>query len=105
MKFRAAWLVQGAGRVLGDAGEVHSARINFDEEEQVVATQHNGVDGEEVARDNPGCLSTEERLPGLRCSVRRGVDAGGLEDRPHRRRSNRDAEPGEFSVDAAVTPR
>src|SRR5207244_668944 len=36
---------------------------------------------------------------------RRGVDAGGFEDRPHGRRGDGDAEPGEFSVDAAISPR
>ena len=65
----------GAGRVRGDAGEVHAAAVEFDEEQHVVAAQHDGVDGEEVARDDPGGLGTQERRPRLRRSARCGVDA------------------------------
>jgi hypothetical protein len=59
----------GAGRVRGDAGEMDAAPVELDEEQHVVATQHDGVDGEEVAGDDPGRLGTQEcrprfRLPG-----------------------------------------
>jgi hypothetical protein len=33
-----------------------------------------------------------------------GIDAGSLQDRPHRARRNRVTEPGEFAVDPPVTP-
>jgi hypothetical protein len=55
-----------AGRILGDPGEVHAAAVKFDEEQHVVATQHDGVDGEEVTRHNPGGLRAEELGPRLR---------------------------------------
>jgi hypothetical protein len=51
------------GWVPGDPGEVHVACVEFDEEQDVVATQPDGVDGEEVTRDDPGRLSTQERAP------------------------------------------
>ncbi|MDP9333744.1 MAG: hypothetical protein M3Q30_10605 [Actinomycetota bacterium] len=53
----------GAGRVGGDAGEVHAAAVEFDEEQHVVAAQHDGIDTEEVARHNPGRLSAKKRRP------------------------------------------
>src|SRR5439155_26155035 len=48
----------GAGRVGRDASEMHAAAVEFDEEQHVVATQHDGVDGKEVTRQDPGRLST-----------------------------------------------
>ena len=44
----------GAGRVRGETGEDHLARLDLDEEEDVVAAKAGGVDGEEVTCD--GCL-------------------------------------------------
>jgi hypothetical protein len=93
-----------AGRVLGHAGEVHPAGVDFDEEQHVVATQRDGVDGEEVTREDPGCLGAQELCPGLRRPARRRIDARLLEDRPHGRGGDGDAEPGEFAVDASGTP-
>src|SRR6266536_2934159 len=40
----------------GDAGDVHPLPLELDEEEDVETTQPNGVDGEEVAFDDPGRL-------------------------------------------------
>jgi hypothetical protein len=37
MKFRAAWVVQAPLGVGSDAGEVHAAAVEFDEEQHVVA--------------------------------------------------------------------
>ena len=41
---------------------------------------------------------------GATIAARCGVDARSLDDRPHRARRNRVAKPGEFAVDAPVTP-
>jgi hypothetical protein len=53
----------GASRVGRDAREVHAAAVELDEEQHVVPPQHDGVDGEEVAGNDPGRLSAEERRP------------------------------------------
>ena len=36
--------------------EMHTARVEFDEEQHVVPTQHDGVDTEEVTGDDPSRL-------------------------------------------------
>ena len=104
MKFRAAWVVQAPVGFLVMPARWTRRRVEFDEEQHVVAAQHDGVDGEEVARDDPGSLGTQERRPRLRCSAGCGIDPRCLEDRPDRRRRDGDAEAGEFAVDAAVAP-
>ena len=56
----------GAGRVGRDPGEVHAAAVEFDEEQHVVAAQHDGVDGEEVTarRSRPlGHAGMSSRTP------------------------------------------
>jgi hypothetical protein len=40
----------------GDARDVHAPALELDEEEYVQAAQPEGVDGEEVALDDAGCL-------------------------------------------------
>jgi hypothetical protein len=42
-----------AGWVRRHAGKVHAATVEFNEEQHVVATQHDGIDTEEVAGENP----------------------------------------------------
>ena len=74
----------------------------MDEEQHVVAAKQRGVDGEEVAGD---CgLGVQELGPGHLGSVRGGVDAVVGEDLPHGGLGDRVAEPGEFALDAAVSP-
>ena len=46
----------GAVGMGGDAGDVHAPALELDEEEDVQAAQAEGVDGEEVALDDAGCL-------------------------------------------------
>ena len=50
----------GAGRVRGDAGEVDAAGVELDEEQHVEPPQQDGVDGEEVTGEDPGCLGAQE---------------------------------------------
>ena len=58
----------GAGWVGGDTGVDHFAGVHVDEEQDVVAAQECGVDGEEVACDC--CLGVEELGPGHIGAVR-----------------------------------
>ena len=50
-------------RVFGDASEEDLASFEVDEEQDVEASQGDGVDGEEVARQRSGCLSSKELDP------------------------------------------
>jgi len=50
---------------------VDPAGVQFDEEQQIQPLQQDRVDGEEVARNDPGGLLAQERLP------RRGRSARG----------------------------
>jgi hypothetical protein len=45
-----------AVRVGGDAGQVHPAGVQFDEEQHIQPPQPDAVDGEEVAGNDPGGL-------------------------------------------------
>ena len=69
-----------SGRVGGDAGVEHLAGWDVDEEQDVVAAEQGGVDGEEVAGD--GGLRLEELWPRGVGSFRGWVDVVGFEDLP-----------------------
>jgi hypothetical protein len=49
----------------GDAGQVHPAVFQLDEEQHVQAGQADGLDGEEVTGDRAGGLGAQELRPGL----------------------------------------
>ncbi len=48
----------------GDPGEMNPPGVEFDEEQHVQPLEPDGIDGEEVAREDPGGLLTQERPPG-----------------------------------------
>ena len=54
----------GAGRVGGDAGQVHPAVLEFDDEQDVQPGQPDRLDGEEVAGQRPGGLGAQKLRPG-----------------------------------------
>ena len=76
----------------------------LDEEQDVQAAQEHGVDVEEVGREDRLRLSVQERPPGLPRPGGRRVDAGVLEDLPHRRRGQPVPKAGQLAVDAPVPP-
>ena len=82
--------------------EVHGSRGNVDAQQQVEPAQRDGFDGGEVAGD--GGLGPQELRPGDFGACGGGVDSGVVEDLPDRGRSEAVAEPGEFALDAAVSP-
>jgi hypothetical protein len=53
----------GAVGIGGHAGQVDAAGVQFDEEQHVQPFEPHGVDGEEVAGDDPGGLLTQKRPP------------------------------------------
>ena len=58
----------------GDAGDVHAPALELDEEEDIQAAQPDGVDGEEVALDDPGCLLAQKLAPAQLRAARDGLD-------------------------------
>jgi hypothetical protein len=54
----------GAGGIAGHAGQVNPSGAQLDEEQYLHPTQEDGVDGEEVARDDAGGLLAQELPPG-----------------------------------------
>ncbi|HEX5922191.1 MAG TPA: helix-turn-helix domain-containing protein [Baekduia sp.] len=72
-----------------NAGEVHPAGGELDEEQDVKPRASNGVDGEEVQGDQAHRLSADEVAPrDLRASTGR-TQPGGADERSHRRRRDR----------------
>ena len=92
----------GAGRVSGGTDVEDLARGYVDEEEDVVAAEQGGVDGEEVAGHRG--LGVKELRPGDVRAFRGRVDAAGFEDLPRGRGGDAVAEACEFAVDASVAP-
>jgi hypothetical protein len=76
----------------------------LDHHEHVEAAQEDGVDVGEVDREDRLGLRGQELAPGRSGPARSGIDSGGLQDLPYRRRGDRMAEPDELAVDAAVAP-
>ena len=74
----------GAGGMGGDPGEVYAAAAVLDHDQDVEAAQEDGVDVGEVDREDRLGLRGQELAPGRSGPARSGIDAGGLEDLPHR---------------------
>ena len=91
-----------AAGVVSDPCEVHGSGPDVDAQQQVERAQRDGFDGGEVACDS--ALGPQELRPSDfgACGCR--VDSGVVEDLPDRGRSEAVAEPGEFALDAAVSP-
>jgi hypothetical protein len=54
----------GAGRVGGDAEDVHGPGLDLHHEQDVQAPEDDGVDVQEVAGQDPGGLASQELPPG-----------------------------------------
>jgi len=93
------------GRVRGDARQIHLSSGELDEHEHVEATEQHGVDGEDVAGDDPAGLGPQELPPPFRRASRRRIDPGLLQNRPNGAGRNPNAEPGELALNTAVASR
>ena len=91
-------------RARRDARQIHLPGRELNEHECIQSAEQHGVDGEEVAGDDPAGLGSQEPSPRLRRAARRRVDPGLLKDRPDSAGRDPDAEPGEFALDTAVAP-
>jgi hypothetical protein len=74
-----------AGRVGGRPADVQPAGLVLDEDQRIDPSQQDGVDGQEVAGDDPVALGGQELLPRRARTSRRRVDASPGQDLPHRR--------------------
>jgi hypothetical protein len=70
--------------VPGHPQDMDAASGDLEAEEPLHLPQPHRVHGEEVHRQNPRSLSTQERRPGLLRPSRRGVDTSRAQDPPHR---------------------
>jgi hypothetical protein len=93
-----------AGRVRGDAAEVHPSGAVLDEHQDVQPVQRHGVNVEKIDGEDSSGLGMHELLPGRAVPARRGIDARGTQDLIDSGRCDRQAQLGEFAVDTAVAP-
>jgi len=92
----------GPQSVFGDTGHVQSPGPMLDEHQHGDATQQEGIHREEVARDDPLGLRSQELSPRRSRSAWRRVNISGAQDLPHRRRGNLITETGQLTLDATV---
>jgi hypothetical protein len=77
---------------------VHAAGGVLHEEQDIQLLAQQRIDAEKVGGENALCLDGQELSPGGAIAARCGVDAGSLENRPHRARRNRVAQPNKFTL-------
>jgi len=94
----------GLDRVLGGAQDPDASAAVLDCRKDVHLRAIEQVSGEEVQRQDPLRLGSQELRPARAVPAGRRVDSGVLEDLPHRRRRHGDAEPGKLAVDPPVPP-
>ncbi|MBB4787067.1 hypothetical protein [Streptomyces rapamycinicus] len=94
----------GAGRVPGDAGDVHVSGAVVDEEQHEPAPQEDRVDVEEVGGHDGGGLGFEEGGPGLVGALGCGVDPGLLQDLPDGPGAEFASQAEQFAADPLISP-
>jgi hypothetical protein len=92
-------------RVLRDAEDSDPSAAMLDDGQDMHLGAVDQVGDEEVQRQDPLRLGSEELAPARAVPAGRRVDPGVPEDLPDRRRRHRDAEGRELAVDPPVTPR
>jgi hypothetical protein len=90
--------------VAGDAQDVHPAGLDLHHEEHVQAPEEHGVNVQEVACQDPGCLGGQELPPGRRRPAWRGCEPGYGQDPLDGSRADAVPEAEEFTLDAPVSP-
>src|SRR3954452_8591873 len=95
----------GAGRVGGDAEDVHPAGGVLNDEERIQPAQGDRLQMQQVAGQDRVRLRPQEPAPRWFGPTRRGIDPGCLQDGPDGRGADPVAQPGELAVDSPVPPR
>ncbi len=90
------------GRAGGHAQDVDTTGSKLDHEQHMQALEQDGVDVEEVAGQDSLGLRGQELPPSQPGAAGCRVDAGPLENQPHRAWRNLVPKPSQFSVDAAI---
>jgi len=90
--------------MLGGAQDPDAPAAVLDHRKDVHLRAIEQVGGEEVQRQDPLRLRSQELRPPRAVPARSRPDPGVLEDPPHRRRRHDDAEPGKLTVDPPVPP-
>src|SRR5664280_437825 len=88
----------------GRRAEVDPPAPELDEHEDVERAEPGGLDGEEVAGDDPTRLRPEELAPGRSGPSWGRTEASGPEQGPDRRRSNPEAELAKLTLDPHAAP-
>jgi hypothetical protein len=88
----------------GDAEDVDAARFDLHDEEHVQAPEEHGVDVQEVAGQDAGCLGGQELPPGRGGPARRRAQPGRSQDPADRAFTDLVPESGKFALNAPVTP-
>ncbi|WSG44009.1 hypothetical protein OHA72_10900 [Dactylosporangium sp. NBC_01737] len=94
----------GGGRVRGDAEDVHPPRADLHDKQHVQPPQCDGVDVEEVGRQQPGRLGPQERPPTGVDLTRGRPDPGTGEDAANGAGADPVTEPDELNLDPSMPP-
>jgi hypothetical protein len=81
-----------------------TAGVQLDEEQHVQSPQPDGVDGEEVAGQDPRGLLTQERLPRRAHPSRRGIKPVAAQGGADGGSRDLDTQPEQLALDTLVTP-
>src|SRR5450759_2572501 len=84
--------------------QVDPSAAELDEREDIERPEPGGLDGEEVARDDPARLGPEELGPARAGPSWGGTESGGPEQVPDRRRSDADPELAQLTLDPHAAP-
>ena len=91
---------------MGSASEKMDATGGvFDHEQHVQPVEQQRVNAEEIGGENPVGLPAKKLPPAGPVAARSGIDVGLLENRPYGTCRKLIAQPGQFTVNALVTPR
>jgi hypothetical protein len=78
--------------------------LDFHHDQHIQASQRDGIDMQEVTRQDAGRLRDKELPPRRRRPPWRGTEPGGGQDPADRARSHAVSQAEEFALDAQVSP-
>ena len=92
------------GRVRGHTEDVHPPGGDFHHKQHIQSPEADGVEAEEVGRQQSGRLRVQERPPGRISTAGRRTDPGVAQDPPNCAGAHPVTEPDQLTLDAAVAP-
>ncbi len=94
----------GTGGVGGDPGEVNASGVDLDEEQHMETAQRDGIDAEEVGRDQGVGLAGDELAPRRSGAIGGGLTSGVAEDLPDSGSGDAVPETAHLSMDTSIAP-